>query len=408
MKKSDLKKYAKLIARRGVNVKKGQDVIIVASIENHEFAEMVMEECYKAKAKHVKIDWDNNAETLLNLKYQSVEALSEVPNWQIERMKHYVETIPCRIYIMDDDPDALANADQNKIIASSQARSKILKPYRDQLENKYQWTIVGMPGYAWAQKVFPNDSKKVAYDKLWEAIKKTTRLDGDPLKNWEEHSNNIQAKCEALNKLNIKELHYSSKNGTNFTVGLTGKTNFTGGQETSLQGITFEPNMPTEECFTSPDPNTASGVVFATKPLSIYGTLVENFGFRFENGKAVEVIGDEKAKNILGEMIKMDEGACKLGEVALVPFDSPVNQTGVLFYNTLYDENACCHLALGAGFDDTIKDFAKLTKEERKAVGINDSMIHTDFMIGSSDLEIVATTFDGKKVKIFKDGGWAF
>ena len=407
MKKSDLKKYAKLIVKKGANVQKNQSVILNASLEAAPFVRMVVEECYKAKARDVRVDWMDDELSVIHYKYQSLETLSEVKPWVEERAKDMVTTLPCRIFIMSDDPDALKSVDKNKMMASRQAVSRVLKKYRDAIENKHQWTIVGYPGEKWAQKVFPNEKKSKAKELLWDAIFKTTRLDGDPIKNWEKHNAFVKERCEFLNNLNIKSLKYKASNGTDFEVALTGKTVFEGGYSQTIKGVKYNPNMPTEECFTSPDPNSASGVVYATKPLSLYGTVLKEFGFRFEKGKVVEVLGGEKEKEILNGLIKMDEGASRLGEVALVPFDSPINETGLLFFNTLYDENACCHLALGMGFEDVIKDFEKMTDEEKKAVGLNDSMIHIDFMIGAKDLEITATTFDNKVVPIFKNGTWA-
>ena len=407
MKKSDLKKYAKLIVKQGANVQKNQSVIINASIEALDFVRMVVEECYKAKARDVRVDWSDDELTSMHYKYQSVETLSEVKPWVEERAKDMVTTLPARIFIMSEDPDALKDVDKNKMMASRQAVSRVLKKYREAIENKHQWTIVGYPGEKWAQKVFPNEKKSKAKELLWEGIYKTTRLEGNLIKNWKEHNLFVKERCDFLNNLNIKTLNYKASNGTDFSVSLNGKTIFEGGYSQTIKGVKYNPNMPTEECFTSPDPRSANGKVFATKPLSLYGTVLKDFGFRFENGKVVEIYGDEKTKEVLNGLINMDEGASRLGEVALVPFNSPVNETGILFFNTLYDENACCHLALGHGFEDVIKGFAKMSDEEKKAVGINDSMIHVDFMIGSSDLEITATTFDGKVVPIFKNGTWA-
>ena len=407
MKKSDLKKYAKLIVKVGANVQKNQSVIINASIENANFVKMVVEECYKARARDVRVDWTFDELTVLHYKYQKLETLSEVKPWVEERAKDMVTTLPCRIFIDSDDPDAFKTIDQEKMIKSRQAVGKVLKKYREAIDNKHQWTIVGFPGEKWALKVFPQEKKTKAKELLWDAIYKTTRLEGNPIENWRNHAKFIHEKCDFLNKLNIKSLHYKSKNGTDFTVGLTGKTLFHGGSVATLSGVVYDPNMPTEECYTSPDPNTACGVVYATKPLSLFGTVLKDFGFRFENGKVVEVLGGALEKEVLSEFIKMDEGASRLGEVALVPFDSPVNQTGLLFFNTLYDENACCHLALGAAFNDCINGFENMTEEEMKSVGLNDSVIHTDFMIGAPDLEITANTFEGKVVPIFKNGTWA-
>ena len=407
MKKSDLKKYAKLIAQVGANVQKGQQVKINVSVENSEFALMVVEECYKAGASKVSIDWAVDGLGLLNYKYQDVETLKTVEEWEIKKLERETELLPARIFISSSDPDGLKGIDQKKMMEVRQTVGKITKPYRDAMDNKHQWTIAAMPGSAWAKKIFPNVNEKKAKELLWQAIYKTTRLEGDPIENWNKHNENINTKNKILNDLNIKTLTYKSSNGTDFKVSLTGKTNFGGGHLDTLNGVQYNPNMPTEECYTSPDKFSAEGVVYSTKPLSVMGNLVDNFGFRFEKGKVVEVFGDENTKAILDKLVSIDEGAGYLGEVALVPYDSPVNQTGILFYNTLFDENACCHLAIGAGFEDTIKDFEKLTSEERKAVGLNDSMIHVDFMIGSSDLEITAETFDGKFVKIFENGTWA-
>lgn len=405
---SNLKKYAKLIVRTGANVQKGQPVKISASVDDAYFVKLVVEECYKAKASQVIVEWGYDEIAKLNYKYQKLETLQKVEDWQIEKIKWQVNNLPATIYIDSDDPDALASVDQAKMMAVTRARGPIMKPYRDQMENKYQWTIVSIPSVAWAKKLFPNMKKNQAMEALWDAIFKTTRVYGDPVENWNNHNAEIVNRCRVLNDLNIKTLIYKSSNGTDFSVDLTGKTQFEGGISKTISGVTYNPNMPTEECFTSPDKNSANGVVMATKPLSVMGNVVNNFGFRFENGKIVEVLAEGKDKEILEELISIDEGARMLGEVALVPFDSPINQTGILFYNTLFDENACCHLAIGRGFDDTIIDFANKTEEEIKAVDLNDSVIHIDFMIGSADLSIKAITFDGKEVQIFENGTWAF
>ena len=246
-----------------------------------------------------------------------------------------------------------------------------------------------------------------AVEKLWDAILKTSRVTGDPIQAWNDHNKDLNDRCEYLNNLHIRELRYKSSNGTDFTVGMIPEAQFCGGGETSLQGIFFTPNIPTEECFISPMRGVAEGIVYATKPLSYQGQLIDGFWIRFHEGKAVEWHAEEN-NELLTKLIEMDEGSRYLGECALVPFDSPINQTGLLFYNTLFDENACCHLALGMGFADTIKDFQNKTLEECRALGVNDSMIHEDFMIGSEDLSIDAVCEDGKTAAIFRNGTWAF
>ena len=408
MKKSDLRKYARLIVRVGANVQKGQPVVISSHVNDAYFTKLVVEEAYKAKASEVMVDWHCDEITKITYKYASVEVLKNFPNWSIEKLKYRAQTLPAMIHIESSDPDAMASIDQNKMMEVRRATGPIIKPIRKEMENKYQWTIAAIAGEAWAKKIFPELSKKAAMAKLWEAILKCARVNGDPVSNWNAHNAYIHEKCAKLNALNIDKLTYKSSNGTNFSVKLIPGVVFMGGTSNTVSGVTYNPNMPTEECFISPNRHSAEGIVYSTKPLSVMGTLVDNFAFRFEGGKVVEVLAnDPKHKAILEQLISIDEGARQLGEVALVPFNSPVNETGILFYNTLFDENACCHLAIGMGFEDTIKGFETMSQEEIKAFDLNDSIIHVDFMIGSADLSIVATTHDGNEVQIFENGTWA-
>ncbi len=255
--------------------------------------------------------------------------------------------------------------------------------------------------------MFPDLTKHQAVEKLWEAILSTSRVNDDPLAEWDRHNQDLKERCEYLNSLGIDKLHYTASNGTDFTVGMMPEAEFKGGGDTSLQGFFFNPNIPTEECFISPKKGLAEGKVVASMPLSQEGQLIENFWIRFEGGKAVEWHA-EKNEQLLTNIITADEGAAYLGECALVPFDSPIRNSGLLFYSTLFDENAACHLALGMGYADTIRDFEHKTLEECRALGINDSMIHVDFMIGTDDLNIDAITRDGKTVPVFRNGNWAF
>ncbi len=409
MNKTVLKNYAKLIVKMGANVQKNQDVIIRVGVENAFFAELVVAECYKAKARSVTVEWQDDNIDKLQWKNEKLDVLAEIPNWRLEKMEHRVNTLPAMIYLEDSDPDALNDIDQDKMTKVRMKTGPIMMKYRERMDNKYQWTIVGIPGVKWAQKIFPNETKNNAVKLLWDAILKTTRVYGDPVANWDLHNKDIRQRCQYLNNLGIKELHYNSSNGTKFSVGLDKTALFAGGSEFTLGGVEYNPNMPTEECFTSPNKYTANGVVYSSKPLSVMGKVVNNFGFRFENGKIVEVLAKEKEhKDVLEKLISLDNGASMLGEVALVPFDSPVNQTGLLFFNTLYDENACCHLAIGRAFNECIRNYQNMTDEEIEKVDLNKSMIHVDFMIGTNDLSIVADTYDGKTVEIFKNGTWAF
>ena len=407
MKKTVLREYAKLIVRRGVNVQKGQEVLIRAGLDQPEFVAMVVEEAYKAKAKKVTVQWEYQPLDKLHYRYRSLKTLGTVEEWEKARQEHYCETLPCRIYLESDDPDGLKGINMEKVSKARQMQYPILKPYRDRRENKDQWCIAAVPGAAWAKKVFPGMRTSTAMEKLWEAILTTSRVTDDPVKAWDAHNADLQGRCDYLNSLHIRSLHYTAENGTDLTVGMIPEAVWCGGGETSLQGIFFNPNIPTEECFISPMRGQAEGIVYASKPLSYRGQLIENFSVRFENGKVVEVKA-EKGEELLKTMVSMDEGAAYLGECALVPQKSPISESGLLFYNTLFDENAACHLALGMGFADTIRDFQNKTLDECRALGVNDSMIHEDFMIGCDSMNIDAICEDGKVVPIFRGGNWAF
>ena len=407
MKKTVLRKYARLIAEAGVNVRPGQEVFIAAGLDQPEFVKMVAEECYKLGAVRVTVDWDYQPLSKVDNRYCTVETLGSLTGYQKARWEYYVEKIPCRIYLDSDDPDGLCGIDQDKMLRAQQMRYPLIKGYRDALENKYQWCIAAVPGPAWAKKLFPDLTKHQAMEKLWEAILSTSRVTDDPVAAWEQHNADLHARCEHLNSLGIEKLHYTASNGTDLTVGMIPEAEFKGGGDTSLQGIFFNPNIPTEECFISPMRGQAEGIVYASMPLSREGQLIENFWIRFHEGRAVEWHA-ERNEQLLKNIITADEGAAYLGECALVPFDSPIQNTGLLFYNTLFDENAACHLALGMGFADTIKGFENKTLEECRALGINDSMVHVDFMIGTADLSIDAVTKSGEVVPVFRNGNWAF
>lgn len=415
MRQSVLKKYAKLIVRVGANVRRGQDVIISAELDQPKFIEYVVEECYKAGARQVRVEWTHQPITLMNVNNRSLETLSTVEAWEEEKLKLATKVLPVRIYIMSEDPDGLAGMDQQKNAVARNARYSITKQYSDAMENKYQWCIAAVPGVNWAKKVFPGLSATAAVEKLWKAILYTCRVIDEngrslnPISEWKAHNEDLSARCEYLNGLEIESLEYKAPNGTDFKVGFMENGIFLAGKEQVLgkKKIWYNPNMPTEEVFITPKRGVAEGIVYSSKPLSWCGETIENFSVRFENGKAVEVKA-EKNEELLKRMISMDEGAAYLGECALVPYDSPICKSGIVFINTLFDENAACHLALGRGFNNCVKDYEKYTLEECRKMGVNDSAIHVDFMIGTKDLSVVAVTKSGERVQIFKDGNWAF
>ena len=409
MKKAVLKQYARLIARTGANVQKGQSVLIVAGLDQPEFIEMLAAECYRARASEVEVEWRHQPLTRLAVRYKSARRLGEVKAWEEARQQWQAETLPARIVVLSEDPDGLAGINQAKYASAMQARYVKLRPYIDARENREQWCIAAVPGAKWAKKVFPSLPKGRAVEALWEAILSCSRaLEGDPIQNWVEHDAYLASRCEHLNSLGLVALEYKSANGTDFRVGLIPEAQFIGGGERiRINGVLTNPNIPSEEVFITPKAGEAEGIVYATRPLSFQGVLIEDFSVRFENGRAVEVHAG-KNEDALRQLISMDEGSCMLGECALVPYDSPIRNSGIMFYNTLFDENAACHLALGRGYSSNIRDYDKYSLEELRALGVNDSMVHEDFMIGSEDLSVTGVTASGERVEIFRNGGWAF
>lgn len=407
MNKTRLKKYANLIASVGANVQRGQEVMIIAELDQPEFVKILVEECYKLGAKKVSVDWSYQPLEKLHVKYQSSKVLGALADWQIEKWKHQASVLPAKIYLTSEDPDGLRGVNQKKYAKATAARSLTIKPIRRSMENKYQWCIAGVPGEGWAKKVFPGMRKSAAIEKLWEAILDTSRVYENPAQEWEKHNKNLLKRSEYLNSLGLKKLIYKSSCGTDLTVGLIPEALFEGGGDTTVGGTYFNPNIPTEEIFTSPKRGEAEGIVYSSLPLSYGGQLIENFWMKFEGGRAVEW-GAERGAELLGEILNIDEGASYLGECALVPYSSPIRKSGILFYNTLYDENAACHLAVGMGFTNVLRDFSKYSDDEAHELGINDSVSHVDFMIGTSDLSIIGIDKNDNPVQIFENGEWAF
>ncbi len=405
MNQQQLEEYARLIVKVGANVQKGQYVVIRTGLYSEDFCAMVSKECYLAGAKRVFVHYTSAKLDAIDNLFASEEALKEIPLFEEECHRFMLKELPVLIWLDGDDPDGQKGIDNEKASRIRQAKYKILGKYREERENKFQWTIAGVASPEWAKKVFPNDPD--CLEKLWDKILYTSRVDENAVENWVKHNENLKKRSEILNSLHLKELRYHSSNGTDFTVGLIQGVRFEGGSETCLSGIEFQPNIPTEEVFTSPMKGKAEGIVVATKPLSYQGQLIKDFSIRFHEGKAVEVHAKE-GEEALKSILTLDEGSSYLGECALVPYDSPINKTDLLFFNTLYDENAACHLALGTGFTNLYPNFEKYSDKEIESFGINHSLSHVDFMIGSKDMDIKGITEDNKEVQIFKDGNFAF
>ena len=413
MKKTYLKEYARLLVRCGIAVKKGDIVIINAGLDQPEFVKMCVEECYRAKAARVMVEWSYLPLVKLNVNNMNAKLLGKVEAFEEEKLKYRLENNVAMLHIVSDDPDGLKGINQERYAKSMAEKMKVIKPYRDAMDNKYKWCIAAVPGNEWAKKVFPGERTSVAVEKLWNAILLASRVtdkDGkllDSIVEWHKHNLSFNRRCEILNKAELCELRYKAANGTDLKVGLIENGSFMGGGENTLGGEYYNPNIPTEEIFTSPKAGVAEGMVYSSMPLSWRGEIIDNFSMKFENGKVVEVKA-EKNEELLKKMVSMDEGAAMLGECAFVPYNSPIRESGIMFYETLFDENAACHFAIGRGFTNTIVDYDKYTNEEMKEMGINDSALHVDFMIGTKDLSIVGIKKDGSELVIFENGLWAF
>ena len=413
MKKTILRSYAKLIARTGGGIVKKDTVIIRAALDQPDFITMLCDECYKAGAERVIVEWSHQPVQKLGIRHMKPSVLGSVESYEEAMLKYRLTKNPVMIYILSEDPNGLKGINQSKYSKAIQSRYKIIKPYRDEMDNKYKWCIAAVPGKECASTVFPSLRATAAIEKLWEAILYTSRVidkDGtllDPIEEWNKHNESFKRRCEILNSAGLKAIRYKASNGTDLTVGLMKEGSFLGGGEYTLSGEYFNPNIPSEEIFTTPLAGSAEGIVYSSMPLSYRGEIIDNFSITFKDGKAVEAKA-EKNEALLNEMINMDEGAAKLGECAFIPYNSPIRNSGIMFYETLFDENAACHLALGEGFTNTVKNYSDYTKEQLHSMGVNDSTIHVDFMIGTEDLTVTGIKENGAEFPIFSKGNWAF
>lgn len=403
-----LYEYANLIVKIGANVQKGQYVRIRTNPSLEHFASIVADLCYKNGAKRVFFDFKSEDITKVEYDNLDIAELSHIYSHEEEKEKELSSLFPVLIWLDGDNPDASEKLDSNKIASVSSNRYKVLGKYKESQEGKAQWTIAGVPTIGWAKKVFPKLNDNDAIDSLWDLIFKVARVQlNKSVSNWQQHELNLKSRCKFLNELNLSSLHYSTKKGTDLNIELLDKVRFEGGSEKTIDGKIFQPNIPTEECFTTPNKYKTSGIVYSTKPLVYNGKIIEDFYFVFKEGR-VEKIFARKNEATLRSILSLDEGASYLGECALVPFDSPINLTNKLFFNTLYDENASCHLAIGKGFPTLYSDYEKFSLNELDKIGINYSQSHVDFMVGDDTLNIIGKTKDGKEIQIFKNGTWAF
>ncbi|ART77219.1 aminopeptidase [Sutcliffiella horikoshii] len=401
-----LTKYAELALKVGINLQENQPLVINAPIAAAPFVREVAKIAYKLGAKYVHTEWNDEQLTKITYETASTESLSHVREWKVKGMEEMAEEGAAFMSIVASNPDLLKDVDPERVSISNKAQAKAMQNYRKYIQTaKVSWAIVSVPSQEWAAKLYPDRSPEDQVASLWENIFQVTRVnENDPVEAWNKHIKTLQEKLQILNSKKYKKLHYKAP-GTDLTIELPNEQVWLGGGMNNDQGTYFVPNLPTEEVFTAPVKTGVNGVVSSTKPLNLNGNLVDNFSLTFKEGKVVE-FSAEQGYEVLKKLLETDEGALHLGEVALVPHSSPVSKQEVIFYNTLFDENASCHLALGSAYPINIEDGAKMSKEELESKGVNTSMIHVDFMIGSEEMSIEGETEAGVKETIMTDGEW--
>lgn len=406
---SKYEKYARLIIEMGVNVQKGQPLLIRAEVEEADFVRLLAKYAYERGASEVVLDWKDSSLLRMRLENAPHEVLKEIPDWAFDRMKYYYEKNACLISLSSSDPEALSGLDPKRLGLAMKAANEKFKPLDHYTMNdELAWCVASVPGKDWACRVFPDLSPERAQEMLWEAIQKAVRLDQeDPLTAWKSHIETLNARAEKLNRYHFQSLHYQSSQGTDLIVQLPSGHLWLAAESHNRAGTRFIPNMPTEEIFTLPSRTGVEGTLCSTKPLSYNGNLIEDFVFRFKDGKVTDFRA-KKGEEILRSLLEEDENARRLGECALVPYDSPISNSGLLFFNTLFDENASCHFALGAAYPTCLEGGAAMTEEELTQAGANSAQVHVDFMVGSKDLKITGKTSQGEEIPVFLDGNFAF
>jgi aminopeptidase len=404
-----LEKYAMLLVKTGVNIQKGQILVILSPIEAASFTRIISEIAYKEGAKDVQILWKDELSTKIKYLNAPDEVFEEYPNWQKEFYISYARGGAAFLNIFATDPELLKEVNSERVAKYHKVTNIALKEYRDRtMTNQNAWCIASIPTVDWAKKVYPDLSQEEAIKKLWDAILKTVRVDReDPVAAWEEHKKNLEKRMDVLNSNRLQYLHYKNELGTDLKIELPKNHVWTGGADFTQDGVAFIANMPTEEVFTLPKKSGVNGKVVSSMPLNYNGSLIDNFSLTFKDGRITDYSAEKGYEN-LKHLINTDEGSHYLGEVALVPYDSPISNIKTLFYNTLFDENASCHLAIGKAYSPCIKGGEKMSSQELEKEGANDSLVHEDFMVGTKDLEIIGTTFDGKEIPIFKNGNFTF
>lgn len=400
--------YARLAVEVGVNAQANEPVVINAPVSAVDFVRLLTRFAYERGASEVFVRWVDEIVERLYMEHASTDALTTVPEWLIDSIRYYYEKGASVISVIANDPDMLKGIPMDRIAAANKARGEKMRPLMHYTMNdELAWTIVALPTPAWAKKVYPEaPNEEQAVETLWNQIMEVTRMnEKDPIAAWEKHIKKLNERAEVLNHYHFRSLHYTSSNGTDLEVELPEKHVWLAATSKNAKGTEFLPNIPTEEVFTAPHREGVNGTLIATKPLAYQGNVINHFRLRFEAGKVVDFDAEE-GKDALAALLEQDENAVRLGECALVPYDSPISNSNTLFYETLFDENASCHFAFGACYPTNFAGGAELSREELEKIGGNDSQVHVDFMVGAADLNIVGTTQDGRKVDVFQNGNF--
>ena len=405
MEENFLKKFAETVLKIGVNLQENQGLEIICPVEKSDVAVALTEAAYRLNAKIVNVRWECESVDRLNYLNADTETLTDVPKWFIDSKNYLVKKGFCYCAIAAEDPSAFLGVPPEKLAAAAKARGKALKNfYESVMSNGIRWCVVSVPTKNWAKKVFPNSVDPE--NELLGLIEKTMRLDAEnPVLAWEKHIKTLNKRAEFLNSHNFEYLHFTNSIGTDFTVGLCEDHTWISAEEKAKDGLPFVANMPTEEVFTAPHRLKATGTVKSALPLCYEGQIIDGFSLTFKNGKVVD-FSAEKGYDTLKHLIETDSGTRRLGEVALIGKNSPIAKSKVLFFNTLFDENASCHIALGKGYPTTVKNSETLSKKELTKKGLNDSIEHVDFMIGTADLKIDGIKKDKTAVPLFRNGDW--
>jgi aminopeptidase len=404
----NLEKYAELAVKVGVNIQKGQTLVVNAGLDAAEFVRLVVRSAYETGAHNVIVNWNDDVVSRTKYELAPDEAFTTYPVWRAKEQEDLVEQGAAFMAIVSSSPDLLKGVNPERIANFQKAAGTALTKYRQAVQSdKVSWTVIAAPSSAWAAKVFPDAPSDQQVSLLWEAIFKSVRVDVEnPVEAWKKHDETLHEKVSYLNEKRYQKLHYTAP-GTDLTIELPKNHIWVGAGSVNESGFEFMANMPTEEVFTVPYRTGVNGTVASTKPLSFGGNIIDRFSITFENGRIVDFKAEE-GEEVLKRLVETDEGSHYLGEVALVPYDSPISQSNVLFYNTLFDENASNHLAIGSAYAFCIEGGKKMSREELDANGLNESITHVDFMIGSQDMDIDGITVDGVAEPVFRKGNWAF